>query len=151
MAAISLRPAHEGDIDALLELEDTCFSTDQLARRNFRWMIRRAHATFILAEAAGDKLAGYVLVLYRRGRSQGRIYSIAVNPAMRGKGIAEALLMDAEQHARQQGCRSMRLEVRPDNAAAIRLYEKRGYRAFGHYPGFYEDGTDALRLEKELS
>jgi [ribosomal protein S18]-alanine N-acetyltransferase len=40
--------------------------------------------------------------------------------------------------------------VRYDNAAAIALYEKLGYRQFDRYPGYYADGAEALRFEKTL-
>jgi ribosomal-protein-alanine N-acetyltransferase len=44
----------------------------------------------------------------------------------------------------------MRLEVRQDNSAAIRLYERLGYRRFAARQGYYEDGEDAWRYEKKL-
>ncbi|MGB3840666.1 MAG: GNAT family N-acetyltransferase, partial [Rhodanobacter sp.] len=49
-----------------------------------------------------------------------------------------------------RGCDRLRLEVRPDNAAAIRLYERAGFRRFGAYRRYYEDGTDAWRYEQAL-
>ncbi len=42
----------------------------------------------------------------------------------------------------------MRLEVRIDNAPAIALYEKSGYRSFGAVEDYYQDGAAALRFEK---
>ena len=44
----------------------------------------------------------------------------------------------------------MRLEVQPGNRAAIARYEKSGYRRTGRLPGYYNDGSDALRYEKVL-
>lgn len=149
MSGVVLRQATVNDIDALLALESACFDTDRLSRRNFQWMIRRAHASLVLAESQG-RLAGYILVLFHEGTALGRIYSVAVDPARRGQGIAEQLLLAAEQAAREADCAHMRLEVRPDNRAAIRLYEKHGYRQFGIYRHFYEDETDALRFEKRI-
>lgn len=144
-----MRTATMADLDALVAVEERCFSTDQLSRRNFAWMICRGHSVLWVA-VAGDVLAGYVLVLFRTGTSLGRIYSLAVNPDFRGQRIGDALLQAAESAARAAGCAGMRLEVRPDNAAAIRLYEKHGYRQFGVYRQFYEDGTDALRFGKRI-
>ncbi len=147
--SLVLRQATVDDIDALLELENRCFATDQLSRRNFHWMIARAHSALRVA-MTGDRLAGYVLVLFHAGTSLARIYSVAVNPDCRGQRIGERLLAAAEEAALDADCAWMRLEVRPDNVAAIRLYEKHGYRQFGVYHGFYEDDTDALRYEKRI-
>ena len=41
--------------------------------------------------------------------------------------------------------------MRADNAAAIRLYEQRGYRPIGRRADYYEDGATALRYERALS
>lgn len=147
---MNVRAATPADLDALLALEARCFDTDRLSRRNFQWMLRRANAVLLVAEAGGT-LAGYILVLFHQGTALGRIYSVAVDPAQRGRGIAEQLLAAAEAAAREHDCAYMRLEVRPDNAAAIRLYEKHGYRRFGVYRQFYEDDTDALRMEKRIA
>jgi hypothetical protein len=44
----------------------------------------------------------------------------------------------------------MRLEVRKDNAASIRLFESLGYHRFGEHRHYYEDHADAWRYEKTL-
>lgn len=144
-----LRQASVDDIDKLLVLEARCFDTDRLARRNFHWMIRKAHSALLVAMHE-DVLAGYILVLFHAGTSLARIYSIAVSPDYRGHGLADRLLTAAEEASRAADSVYMRLEVRPDNLPAIKLYEKHGYRQFGIYPGFYEDETDALRYEKRI-
>ena len=51
---------------------------------------------------------------------------------------------------RPSGRLRITLEARYDNAAAIALYEKLGFRHFGRYPGYYADGAEALRYEKKL-
>ncbi len=144
-----LRQASVEDIDELLALEARCFDTDRLARRNFHWMIRKAHSALLVAMQE-EVLAGYILVLFHAGTSLARIYSIAVDPDCRGQGLADHLLVAAEEASRAADSVYMRLEVRPDNLPAIKLYEKHGYRQFGIYPGFYEDETDALRYEKRI-
>jgi ribosomal protein S18 acetylase RimI-like enzyme len=60
------------------------------------------------------------------------------------------LLATAERFAVKRGSSAMRLEVRADNVAAQRLYERRDYRRFGVRRGYYEDRADALRYEKAL-
>jgi hypothetical protein len=48
------------------------------------------------------------------------------------------------------GTAVMRLEVHPQNFAAIALYRRAGYLEFGVYRGFYEDDSDALRMQHVL-
>lgn len=147
MSPVRLRPGTLADIPALVALEGSSFSTDQLAARNFRRFLKDGRCALLVAELDG-RFAGYVLVLFRANTKAGRLYSIAVAAAARGRGVGELLLAAAERAVLDRGRQALRLEVRPDNTAALRLYEKNGYRVFGNYPGFYEDGADALRLEK---
>lgn len=145
-----LRPAVLADITQLVRLENRCFDTDRLTRRNFHHLLSRGHAQCLVAEQDGQIL-GYALVLLRRGTSLARLYSIAVAPEARGRKLAETLLAGAAKAAIDGGALLMRLEVRPDNAAAIRLYRGAGYREFGRYLDYYEDHAAALRFEKRLA
>ena len=105
----------------------------------------------MLAAVEAGTLLGKAVVFVRRGTDIARLYSIAVADAARGRGLGVALLTAAERAARKRGAARMRLEVRQDNAAAIRLYERQGYRRFGARAHFYEDGGDAWRYEKILA
>ena len=145
-----IRPAVLGDLDALVELEARCFITDRISRRSFRHLLTRGHARILVAEADGG-LAGYVGVLFSRGTSMARIYSLAVAPRRRGRGLGRALVAAAEAAAREHNCGEVRLEVRADNAGAIGLYESAGYRRFGMLADYYEDHADAIRLRKSLA
>jgi len=144
-----IRPATPDDIDALVEIENLCFDTDRLSRRSFRHMITKAHAALLLDEDDGA-VRGYVLLLFNAGTSLARMYSIAVHPEQRSRGIGRQLMLAAEQAALAQDCVTLRLEVRMDNASSIALYESMGYRRFGFYDDYYEDHMDALRYEKRL-
>jgi ribosomal protein S18 acetylase RimI-like enzyme len=144
-----IRPATAEDIDALVAIENRCFDTDRLSRRSFRHMITKAHAALLLDEEAGA-VRGYVLLLFNAGTSLARMYSIAVDPQYRSRGIGRELVAAAEQAALAQDCVTLRLEVRVDNASSIALYETMGYRRFGFYDDYYEDHMDALRYEKRL-
>jgi ribosomal protein S18 acetylase RimI-like enzyme len=132
----------------LVQLEER-FPTDRLSRANLRRLLRHGHACVWVCEQDGV-LAGNAVVLYRRGTSVARLYSLVVHPDFLRRGIARALLVATESEAGKRGCRELRLEVRPDNLPAIRLYRKDGYAVTGIAGKFYEDGTDALRMRKCL-
>ena len=148
-APIALRLADAEDLDALVELEQRCFSEDVLSRRSFKRFLSNPQDYIWVAEADGE-LWGYVLVLTRRGTRLARIYSLAVDEARRGAGLATRLVEAAEREAVARGQVFMRLEVRPDNERAIALYERLGYRHFGHIDDYYEDHAPALRFEKRI-
>lgn len=98
-----------------------------------------------------DVLAGNAVVLFRRGTSVARLYSLVVRPDYQRRGIARSLLATVASEAGRRGCRVMQLEVRPDNLAAIRLYMKDGYVMTATAVNFYEDGSDALTMRKPLT
>jgi ribosomal-protein-alanine N-acetyltransferase len=141
-----IRPARASDVDALAELENTAFQADRISKRSFRRMVGSRSATILVA-AGQHAVVGYCAVLFRAGSRKARLYSLA---AARGSGIGRMLLVAAEDTAAARGCEEVRLEVREDNARAISLYEKCGYRRLGRKPDYYADGTAALLYEKPL-
>lgn len=56
-SAINSKPLYRlavhSDLDALVALEESSFAGDRLTRRNFSWMIRKAHAFFLVVEMGG--------------------------------------------------------------------------------------------------
>ncbi|MFN2348676.1 MAG: peptidase C39 family protein [Thioalkalivibrio sp.] len=145
-----IRPAEVPDIPALVALEQRCFQTDRLSRRQFRYMLTKANAHVLLSEVDG-LINGYVLLLFSRGTSMARLYSIAVDESARGQGIGQALVEAAEEAARERECAYLRLEVRKDNSASIALFTRLGYEPFGEYGDYYEDHMGAWRYEKSLA
>ncbi|MGY6274624.1 GNAT family N-acetyltransferase/peptidase C39 family protein [Methylomonas sp. MgM2] len=146
---LSIRPATLSDLNDLVTLENASFATDRLSRRSFRHWIGTEHRSLLIADIQG-RLAGYILIIYHPGTRLARIYSLAVRPALRGQGVAQALIEAGERAARNDGRLYLRLEVNVDNRPAINLYEKLGYRKFGLYRDYYEDHTDALRYQKRI-
>ena len=142
-----IRKAAATDIEQLLRLEALAFQGDRLSRRSFRRWLKHQGCVFLVSEGEGA-LCGYILVILRRGTRLARLYSLAVDPACRGQGVASQLIEQAEKAAGDAGALYMRLEVAGHNSAAIKLYRKLGYTQFGLYQDYYEDHSDALRMEK---
>jgi ribosomal protein S18 acetylase RimI-like enzyme len=147
---VTLRRGRRADLAALEALERRAFTHDRIAPRSFARFFTGSTAVLIVADCDG-LLCGYALALLRARSRIARLYSIAVDAAHAGQGIGARLLAAAEGAASRAGCKAMRLEVRDNNAPARRLYLKFGYRVVGHRAAYYEDGSDALRLEKPLA
>ncbi len=145
----AVRPAQTADLDGLVALENACFATDKLSRRSFRHWLTTDHRALLVADCDG-LIGGYILIIYHPGTRLARIYSLAVQPMLRGQGLAKALMLAGEQAARDDGRLYLRLEVSVDNAAAIKLYETLGYQKFGLYRDYYQDHKDALRYQKRI-
>jgi ribosomal protein S18 acetylase RimI-like enzyme len=150
-AAVRVRRAELSDLDDLVALEQASFDSDRLSRAQYRRHLDSETAQVLVASANHRNFLGTAVVFFRKGSTLARLYSIATKPEARGKGVGSALIDGAERAARAHRCHALRLEVRADNHAAIRLYERLGYRCIGHYRAYYQDGADAWRYEKILS
>lgn len=75
--------------------------------------------------------------------------NLAVRAEARGKGIGEALLRKALDHARAHSLALATLEVRITNEAAIRLYDKFGFRPAAIRRRYYGK-EDALVMVLDL-
>ena len=70
--------------------------------------------------------------------------------AARRRGVGLTLAADALSFAGMRGCKTADLEVRESNEAAIRLYERLGFRRAGKRRGYYDDPPEdavLMRLE----
>lgn len=146
---VSIRTAEKPDLPALVALENRSFATDRLSQRRFKHWLQADNGILLIAELNGQ-LAGYGLVLLARGTRLARLYSLAVDSNARGAGLGQQLLTTLEQRAEERGRLFMRLEVAKQNQSAISLYEKLGYRIFGEYTDYYDDHSDALRMQKRI-
>lgn len=149
-ADLEIRTARASDIDALARLEAETFALDRLSRRSMASLVRSPSAAALVA-MRDSRLAGYALLLTRRGARKARLYSIAVAREAAGRGVGGALLQAVEREARRRGADRLSLEVRADNAGAIRLYERSGYERTGERQDYYEDGMKALLFERPLA
>ena len=86
-----VRKAQQSDIPAILEIEWECFREDSFSKEQFAYLISRSKGTFYVM-MEGDRVIAYVSLLFHGGTHYLRIYSIAVHPDFRGKGLGQALM-----------------------------------------------------------
>lgn len=94
-----------------------------------------------------NKLAFFRSAVTPTKAANARILSIAVDPAWRGRGVAGALMGEAIAYFGVCNVKRVRLEVRPDNAPAIRVYEKWGFVRDGYT---YDSQGPWLIMIKEM-
>ena len=135
------------DPEAILAIDMACFAQGtvnvaaELERPWSRmWVVREKGSpeprAFLLAWLVVDEL---------------HVLSVATLPPFRRKGMARALLEHAIGFAREQKVRTILLEVRRSNAAAIRLYRAFGFSATALRPRYYADNLeDAVEMSLVL-
>ena len=94
------------------------------------------------------------------GKIRAYLYSFRMRAAFRRRGIGTQVLKSVEDDLRQRGFECVTLNVAKVNLQARKLYEKHGYRAVAHEPGFwtFQDQNNnwrhseepAWRMEKKL-
>src|SRR5690606_27858368 len=99
--------------------------------------------------AAGEAGLRAVLIL-RRAADEAEVLTLAVDPAWRRRGLASALLRQGLARLAAEGARTAFLEVGEDNAAALALYRRLGWRTAGRRKAYYRRGADALVMQFDL-
>jgi GNAT superfamily N-acetyltransferase len=110
------------------------------------------------SEAFATKMLPHVLVGLEGGADAGyaffqlygttaHVVHLVVDPARRGRRIGEAMLADVRARAKAAGCTRAYLNVKRENASAIRLYVRCGFREEGtawslRVPWSIADGLD---------
>jgi ribosomal protein S18 acetylase RimI-like enzyme len=146
---IEIHDVTSTDLSQLVMLEKSCFATDRLSKRSFSHWIKSSHRVFLVAKRQA-KVVAYGLVIMRKGTRLARLYSIAVDQDVAGKGIGRQLLLALENKTVAAGKLFLRLEVEKTNQRAINLYQSMGYKIFGDYEHYYENNGDAFRMQKAI-
>lgn len=98
----------------------------------------------LLAKEEGRIIGDGHIEAFSRRLSHRAGLGITVRKAAWGRGVGTAIMERLIAHAREQDIEIIELQVRSDNARAIRLYEKFGFEKIGRYPGFLKvDGVYA--------
>jgi ribosomal-protein-alanine N-acetyltransferase len=147
----AVRRVRAADIPGILEIERVSFGEDAYDRNLFAEYTRKCGELFLVA-MGGTKVVGYSICCLCAARAGNRaeLVSLAVNPAVRGKGAAKALMDSTLRRLKLRGVRRFRLTVKVTNRRAIAFYEKYGFRNFRRAPGYYEDGADGQIMVKDL-
>lgn len=95
--------------------------------------IFQPNIAFFVAYLDGDA-AGCGGIAFEEGYAE--VKRMFVRPAVRGKGVAQAILTRVEQEARARGYTRLALETGDAQHAALRVYDRAGFErctAFGDY------------------
>lgn len=97
------------------------------------------------------KIVGHLCAAIGQGGKVGWILNTAVLAHYRRQGIGRRLMEQGMAQLRAAGVERVLVTSEPENEAALRLYEKLGFRAVRTEPDYYGDGCDRLILECTMS
>jgi ribosomal-protein-alanine N-acetyltransferase len=139
-------PANLFDLSSLRRLERDSFDRDAWPLLDLMAVLTFPDVVRLKAVEEG-RMVGFVAGDPRPRDGWGWIATIAVDPSFRRRGIATALLHACEKNL---GVPKSRLTVRLSNDGAIRMYEQEGYATIDVWKSYYNDGEDAMVMEKIL-
>ena len=131
------------DLPEVLVIEQETYSLPW-SGKTFRDALQQEYYHFLKVRC-GEELAGYCG--YLRSFETADVTNVTVRKDFRRRGVGEAMLRQLMEEGRRDGIERFSLEVRSSNTAAIRLYDKLGFRQEGVRRGYYENPReDALIL-----
>ncbi|MDX6197367.1 MAG: [ribosomal protein S18]-alanine N-acetyltransferase [Actinomycetota bacterium] len=134
-------------IDDVLPLEESLFVDDRWTARTYWSELAQLETRHYLVAVDGQAVVGYAgLCDYP---DEAFVQTIAVARQAQGNRLGSRLLQALLDEAAGRGQRRVLLEVRADNARAIALYERFGFRRTGVRRGYYQpSGTDAFVMTR---
>jgi [ribosomal protein S18]-alanine N-acetyltransferase len=137
------------DADAVLAIAAQAPTAANWSRDSYLQFAREGGSLALVLEVAGE-ISGFLIG--RLVADQAELLNLAVTAAQRRKGAGTALLARALDVWRSRGAKSVYLEVRESNTAAIAFYEKHGFTAAGLRKGYYRDPDEpALSMVRKLT
>jgi ribosomal-protein-alanine N-acetyltransferase len=144
---ISTRALELGDLDEIERIEQVSYPAPW-SRAMFTSELAKPSSISLAALDDHDRLVGYLVL--SRFVDAWHVMNVAVDPAWRRRGIATLLLDRLFELTVTDIRRGYTLEVRVSNEAAIRLYERFGFRSKGVRRGYYTDNReDALIMWRD--
>ena len=141
---MEILPANLRDLGQLRQVEQACFPKDAWPLLDLIAVLTWPDVIRLKA-IEDNRMVGFIAGDTRRSEQLAWIATIGVLPEYQRRGIGRALLRACE--ARLDMPR-IRLCVRASNTGAIEMYIQEGYIAFDTWKKYYDDGEDALVMEK---
>lgn len=135
------------DILRIAEIERECFADEAWTYKMLASSFESDAFSGVVAEDGND-IAGYGGITVAADTSD--VGNVAVTERYRNSGVGTAILGELCAVAKSKGVKTVFLEVRVSNVAAMSLYLKCGFVGRYARPRYYPDGEDCLVMAKEL-
>ena len=148
MNFFTVRPMNEKDLNVIMYLENTCFVAPWGLKDVQYELNDNPVSNLWVIESDLTGVVGFVD--YWITFDSATVCQICINPVYQRKGLGSMLIEEMIKDCRTENVRNITLEVRDHNLAAIKLYEKHGFKKTIVKEGYYTNGDNALYMIKEL-
>ncbi len=146
--AVALRTAMDAETSAIYAEVARTRTPEQLGEVERALTIDpRTIATTIVLEAGGEPVAHGALRPWGDGFEVKKVF---VSPSVRGRGVAQRIMTELENVARELGARELVLQTGELLTTAVRLYERLGYERIPVFEP-YRVMADAVCMRKVLA
>jgi len=108
----------------------------------------RLQQMHVLVATVAGNVVGTISATWHPDIAEAHLRGMAVLPEWHGRGVAAKLLAAIEAWLLSRGCKRITLDTTLSLEAAMRFYEKHGYRRSGNIGDFF--GMPLLEHEKRL-
>ncbi|MCS7284937.1 MAG: ribosomal protein S18-alanine N-acetyltransferase [Hydrogenobacter thermophilus] len=146
-SVLVIRPMEKEDIDAVVEINRECFTSDAWSKSAFEREFSLNYSHKYVLELNGSVI-GYLIAwtVY----DTATLMNFAVKKEYWGKGYGKKLLTYLIESFKDK-VSAIHLDVRKSNMRAIRLYKSLGFKIISERPKYYSDGESAYQMVLELS
>ncbi|HEX4586246.1 MAG TPA: ribosomal protein S18-alanine N-acetyltransferase [Burkholderiaceae bacterium] len=128
-----VKPLLQADLDQVMHVETDVYPFPW-TRGNFEDALRAGYTSWAMVDSAGLMIAYAIAML---AVEEAHLLNLSVARSFQRQGYGWKMLEWIAQCTRDYGARSLMLEVRPSNDAALRLYKRYGFERIGVRPGYY--------------
>jgi len=142
-----MRDVMKADLEALLAIEEDLFQSEAWSKDVFEseFALLGVSRVYKVLENQGE-IVGYFGLAIIDGVVD--ITTIAVTSHHQRHGIGAMMMNEILEISKQRGAQKIMLEVKPENLAAITLYQKFGFEVIGLRRNYYGPSKDALTMQR---
>ena len=145
----ALEPMRWWHIESAAALDADLFADAAWSAEVFWAELARPQTRSYTVALEGSSLIGYAGLMTVGAEAD--VQTVAVAPPVRGRGLGGVLVRHLLSQAAHAGARTVMLEVRRDNASALRLYRGNGFEQLAVRRGYYGPGEDAVIMRRVLT
>jgi len=118
-----IRKIVDADFERVADLTNRNFPSMEMTASKVAWRLSLGYSYFVAV--AGGKVVGFADIWL--GEKRAKLMGMAVEEKLRGRGIGGALIKKAIEFSIENGKKTIYLDVRRNNLAAIHFYERHGF------------------------